>query len=102
MWCWEHVRGLAQVHVVDTSCPLSTAAIVPSQKATRQVMHQLPLVKPCSPSQITSTSPMRGFWQDLSDQFPGRTGAEGHEQAQQFRLKGMMGYKPERVSNQPV
>lgn len=45
---------------------------------------------------------MRGFWQDLSDQFPGRTGAEGHEQAQQFRLKGMMGYKPERVSNQPV
>jgi len=53
----DHVKGLTETQIDDiVALPLSTDVVTPSQKAARLVRQDLPLVKPCWLSQITSPS----------------------------------------------
>lgn len=53
----NHVKGLNEVQVDGLSgLPLSSNAVMPSQKATSLVRQVMPLVKPCGLSHIISLS----------------------------------------------
>lgn len=52
----DHIKDLAQVQIDDINCPFFVCGCFSSQKSTRLVRHNLPLVKPCSLSQINLSS----------------------------------------------